>query len=76
MTNVMIYDAHVRIEHDPTGIDNFYQQTLEFLESKYHNYPSSLGKGSRGKIHHHPGGIECDGYKYNSAGVVTGNQVV
>ena len=57
MTNVMIYDAHVRIGHDPTSIDNFYQQTLEFLESKYHNYPTHLSK-------HIPGDgiLEGDGF--------------
>ena len=76
MTDIMIHNNSVRIGHDPTCIDNFYQQTLEFLESKYHNYPSSLGKASRGKISHHPGGIECDGYKYNAAGEIVGNKVV
>ena len=48
MTKVMIYNGHVRIAHNPTNIDNFYQQTVEFLVDKYHTYPSRL-RSSSGK---------------------------
>ena len=75
MTDIEIHNNRVHILHDPTNTNNFYQQTVKTLVGRYFERPSSIRKSS-GEVSHHPGGIECDGYKYNAAGEVVGNQVV